>query len=158
MQKTNAMRILDKEKIVYEVREYAHNPGQAVDGITVARLTGEDPAAVFKTLVLRGAKEVYVFVLPVSAELDLKKAAKCVSEKSVSMVPVREIQALTGYVRGGCSPVGMRKRYKTIYHQSAAGLSHIMVSGGKIGLQIKVMPQDLIRVTDGTLADIEEGR
>ena len=108
--KTNVMRLLDKAKIKYEPHEYPHG-SEAVDGLTVAKLCGFDPECVFKTLVARGtSKNVYVFVIPVSSELDLKKAAKAAGEKSVEMVKVSEINALTGYIRGGCSPVGMKQR------------------------------------------------
>ena len=130
MQKTNVMRLLDQKKIPYTPHEYPHGD-EAVDGVTVARMTGLDPARVFKTLVTRGAsKRIYVFVVPVTAELELRKAAKAVGEKSVEMVRVSEINALTGYVRGGCSPLGMKKLYPTVFHESAAALESIAVSAG----------------------------
>ena len=155
-QKTNVMRVLEQKKIKYVPHEYAHG-AEAVDGVTVAKLTGLDPKKVFKTLVARGAsKAIYVFVLPVENELELKKAAKAVGEKSIEMVHVSEINALTGYVRGGCSPVGMRKQYKTVYHESAETLDSIIVSAGKIGYQIEVSPQELIRLTRGVTADITQ--
>ena len=139
------MRILDKHKISYELLTYEAK--EAVDGVTVASKIGKCTEEVFKTLVTRGAsKEIYVFVVPVEKELDLKKAAKVVKEKKIEMIPVSEINKLTGYVRGGCSPVGMKKNYQTVIHESAKNLSSFVVSGGKIGLQIEVNPVDLVKV------------
>ena len=153
-QKTNVMRVLEQKKIAYTPHEYPHGD-EAVDGLTVARITGLDPACVFKTLVTRGAsKRIYVFVIPVTAELELRKAAKAVGEKSVEMIHVSEINALTGYVRGGCSPVGMKKNYTTTYHESAAALSSIAVSAGKIGYQVELAPSDLQKLTRCTFANI----
>ena len=153
-QKTNVMRLLEQKKVAYTPHEYPHGDG-AVDGVTVARITGLDPARVFKTLVTRGAsKRIYVFVVPVTAELELRKAAKAAGEKSVEMVHVNEINALTGYVRGGCSPIGMKKKYPTIFHKSAESLESIAVSAGKIGYQVELAPSELLRLTDGRCADI----
>ena len=153
-QKTNVMRILGQKKIRYSAHEYPHGEG-AVDGVTVARMTGRDPACVFKTLVTRGAsKEIYVFVIPVAGELDLKKAAKAVGEKSVAMVHVSEINALTGYIRGGCSPIGMKKQYKTVFHSSILSQETVLVSAGKIGQQVELAPADLIALTRGSTANI----
>lgn len=153
-QKTNVMRILGQKKIKYTAHEYPHGE-DAVDGVTVARMTGRDPACVFKTLVTRGAsKGIYVFVIPVAEELDLKKAAKAVGEKSIAMVHVSEINALTGYVRGGCSPIGMKKQYKTVYHSSILSLDTVLVSAGKIGQQVELSPADLIGLTRGDTASI----
>ena len=153
-QKTNVMRILGQKKIKYTAHEYPHGE-DAVDGVTVARMTGRDPACVFKTLVTRGAsKGIYVFVIPVAEELDLKKAAKAVGEKSIAMVHVSEINALTGYVRGGCSPIGMKKQYKTVYHSSILSLETVLVSAGKIGQQVELSPADLIGLTRGDTANI----
>ena len=153
-QKTNVMRILGQKKIKYTAHEYPHGE-DAVDGVTVARMTGRDPACVFKTLVTRGAsKGIYVFVIPVAEELDLKKAAKAVGEKSIAMVHVSEINALTGYVRGGCSPIGMKKQYKTVYHSSILSLETVLVSAGRIGQQVELAPRDLIALTRGITADI----
>ena len=153
-QKTNVMRALSQKKIAYDVYEYPHGDS-AVDGVTVAALTGLDPDTVFKTLVCRGAgRNVYVFCVPVARELELKKAAAAVTEKSVSMVHVNEINALTGYVRGGCSPIGMKKQYRTVIHESALALDRIVVSAGKIGSQVSLSPQDLIRLTSAETADI----
>ena len=155
-QKTNVMRVLEQKKIPYTAHEYAHGD-EAVDGVTVAALTGLDPDRVFKTLVTRGAsKTLYVFVIPVASELSLKKAAKAVGEKSIAMIHVSEINALTGYVRGGCSPIGMKKQYKTVYHRTAETLETMAVSAGKIGYQVELSPQELIKLTRGTTADITE--
>lgn len=153
-QKTNVMRLLDQKKIKYTAREYPHTDAP-VDGVTAAALMGQEPARVFKTLVARGAsKKIYVFDIPVAAELDLKKAAKAVGEKSIAMVHVSEITALTGYVRGGCSPVGMKKLYPTVFHETAAGLDTVIVSAGRIGFQVELAPADLIGLVRGAYADI----
>ena len=152
--KTNVMRILEKEKIPYTAHEYPHG-ADAVDGVTVAKLLSQDPEHVFKTLVAVGAsKGYYVFVVPVAKELNLKKCAKAVGEKAVEMIPVKEINKITGYIRGGCSPVGMRKLFPTVFHQTAAEISTMMVSAGKIGLQIELSPNDLISLVRGKTADI----
>ena len=152
--KTNVMRILEKEKIPYEAHSYPHGK-DAVDGVTVAELTGQNPDYVFKTLVtVSNKKEYFVFVIPVARELDLKKAAKAVGAKSVEMIPVKDINKVTGYIRGGCSPVGMKKSYRTTYHITAADNPKILVSGGKIGTQIDCRPEDLVRITGGQYADI----
>lgn len=153
-QKTNVMRLLDQKKIKYTAREYPHSDAP-VDGVTAAALMGQDPARVFKTLVARGAsKKIYVFDIPAAAELDLKKAAKAVGEKSIAMVHVSEITAFTGYVRGGCSPVGMKKQYPTVFHETAAGLDTVIVSAGRIGFQVELAPADLIGLVRGAYADI----
>ena len=146
-QKTNVMRLLDQKKVAYRAHAYPHGD-DAVDGVTVAGLIGKAPECVFKTLVARGAsKSIYVFVIPVCGELDLKRAAKAAKEKSVELVHVREINALTGYIRGGCSPIGMKKQYKTFFDSSCLGLESIVVSAGKIGAQVELSPQELIRLT-----------
>lgn len=153
-QKTNVMRLLDQKKIKYTAREYPHSDAP-VDGVTAAALMGQDPARVFKTLVARGAsKKIYVFDIPAAAELDLKKAAKAVGEKSIAMVHVSEITTLTGYVRGGCSPVGMKKQYPTVFHETAAGQDTVIVSAGRIGFQVELAPADLIGLVRGAYADI----
>ena len=129
-----------------------------MDGVTVAGLIGAAPEQVFKTLVTRGAsKSIYVFVIPVAAELDLKKAARTVGEKSIAMIHVSEITALTGYVRGGCSPIGMKKQYKTVYHESALEQETIIVSAGRIGSQVELEPNALATLTRGQFADIITG-
>lgn len=153
-QKTNVMRLLEQRRIKYIAHEYPHSD-EAVDGLTVARICGQNPDQVFKTLVARGAsKTVYVFVVPVTGELDLKKAAKASGEKSIAMIHVSEINALTGYVRGGCSPVGMKKQYRTFYNISAADKPTIMVSAGKIGYQVELSPDELVSLTRGSYAEL----
>ena len=153
-QKTNVMRLLEQKKISYIPHEYPHGD-EAVDGLTVARICEQNPEQVFKTLVVRGAsKTIYVFVIPVTSELDLKKAAKASGEKSVAMIHVKEINQITGYIRGGCTPIGMKKQYQTVIHESAKKLTKMIVSGGKLGVQIELCPDDLIRVTRGTYEDI----
>lgn len=153
-QKTNVMRVLAQKKIPYTAYEYPHDEG-AVDGMTVARITGQNPDTVFKTLVCRGAsKTIYVFCIPVAAELDLKKAAKAVGEKSIAMIHVSEITAITGYVRGGCSPIGMKKLYRTTFHKSAEELETIVVSAGKIGYQVALSPEKLISLVSAKTADV----
>ena len=153
--KTNVMRVLDQKKIPYSAHSYAHEEGVAVDGVTVAQSMGQDPGRVFKTLVTRGAsKAYYVFDVPVAENLDLKKAARAVREKSVEMIHVSEITALTGYVRGGCSPIGMKKQFRTVFHETALDYDTIIVSGGKIGSQVELAPDDLLKLIRGTTADL----
>ena len=148
------MRLLDKAKIKYEPHEYPHG-SEAVDGLTVAKLCGFDPECVFKTLVARGtSKNVYVFVIPVSSELDLKKAAKAAGEKSVERVKVSEINALTGYIRGGCSPVGMKKRYPTFINESAKAKNTVYVSAGKIGSQVELEPLALAEICGAQFSEL----
>ena len=148
------MRLLAKAKINYEPHEYPHG-SEAVDGLTVAKLCGFDPECVFKTLVARGtSKNVYVFVIPVSSELDLKKAAKAAGEKSVEMVKVSEINALTGYIRGGCSPVGMKKRYPTFINESAKAKNTVYVSAGKIGSQVELEPLALAEICGAQFSEL----
>ncbi len=151
--KTNAMRMLDKGHIPYTVHEYPHGK-DAVDGITVAKLLNQNPDVVFKTLVCKGSHNHYVFVLPVSDELDLKKCAKAVGEKSVEMIAVKDLLSVTGYIRGGCSPVGMKKLFPTVFHRTAQNIPNIIVSAGKIGYQIDLSPKDLISFVQGKTDDI----
>ncbi|MGM9927061.1 MAG: Cys-tRNA(Pro) deacylase [Bacillus sp. (in: firmicutes)] len=152
--KTNAMRILDAAKVPYEMMSYEVKDGQ-IDGISVAHKIGMDPAVVYKTLVAQStSKAIYVFVIPVAAELDLKKAAAVAGEKKIEMVAVKDIQKLTGYIRGGCSPVGMSKKYPTFIQQEAAQQEIIIVSGGKIGFQIQMKPTQLAQVTSATFSDV----
>ena len=152
--KTNVMRMLDKEKVPYTPHTYDHGDG-AIDGASVAAKMGQDPARVFKTLVTQGAgKSYFVFVVPVLAELDLKKAAKSVGEKSVAMLHVADINKVTGYVRGGCSPVGMKKQYTTVFDESVLTQQKVYVSGGRIGTQVCCAPADLIRAARATTAKI----
>lgn len=153
--KTNVMRLLEQKKIAYTAHTYPHNGNEAVDGEAVARLTGQDPARVFKTLVTKGhSGGHFVFVLPVAAELNLKKAAVSVGEKSVEMIAVKELLPLTGYIRGGCSPVGMKKPFPTVLARQAEAQPRILVSGGKIGTQVELSPEDLLHITGGIYADI----
>lgn len=151
--KTNVMRILDQKKIPYIPHTYPHGE-EAVDGATVAALLGQDVNAVFKTLVTKGASGYFVFCIPVARELDLKKAAKAVGAKSVEMLPVSQLLSLTGYVRGGCSPVGMKKAFPTVFDESALSQSAIMVSAGKIGHQVEVEPKALAALVRGKFASV----
>ena len=152
--KTNAMRILEKEKIFYEMHTYDASDGH-IDGAAVAQKVGMDPSKVFKTLVTKGHSGGYfVCVLPVEHELNLKKAAKVFGEKSLEMIPVAQINAVTGYIRGGCSPIGMKKNYRTAFDSLAQQQETIVVSGGKIGFQIEAKPDDLLRACKGVYADI----
>ena len=154
-EKTNVMRVLEQKSIPYRAHTYEHEEGVAVDGATVARQLGQDPECVFQTLVARGAsKGIYVFCIPVADNLDLKKAAKAVGEKSIEMVHVKEIFSLTGYIRGGCSPLGMKKRYPTVFHETIQILDTIMVSAGKIGYQVELPPQTLLELAEGRCADV----
>ncbi|HJH62745.1 MAG TPA: Cys-tRNA(Pro) deacylase [Firmicutes bacterium] len=154
-EKTNVMRILEQKGISYTPHAYPHDGAEAPDGVTVARALGQDPAAVFKTLVTRGASGgYYVFDIPVSAALDLKKAARAVGEKSVAMLPSRELLPLTGYIHGGCSPVGMKKRFPTVFHHSCSQQDTICVSAGKVGFQVEVRPADLIALVGAATADV----
>ena len=151
--KTNAMRILDKKKISYQVNSYTCE--EFIDGVHIADKLGQPYEKSFKTLVAVGkSKEHYVFVIPVDKEIDFKKAAKVVGEKSIELVPVKEIQGLTGYIRGGCTPVGMKKLFKTILQESAKEHEEIIISGGKLGLQILLNPKDLIVVINGEYGDV----
>ncbi|MFT8313643.1 MAG: Cys-tRNA(Pro) deacylase [Clostridium sp.] len=146
--KTNAMRILDRKKIEYNIITYDSSDGK-IDGISVTNKLGEDPKVVYKTLVLQGSSNnIYVFVTPVEAEIDLKKAAVCAGEKSIKMIAVKDIMKLTRYIRGGCSPIGMKKDYKTFVNISALDINKIIVSGGKIGTQIEISTEDLAKVTN----------
>ncbi len=155
--KTNAMRMLDRGKIPYTVHTYDHRDGK-IDGPSVAAKVGIDPERVYKTLVTKGSGGGYfVFVLPVELELDLKKAARAVGEKSVAMIRVDEINKVTGYIRGGCSPVGMKKLYPTVFDRRAEGLAAIVVSGGRIGTQIEVEPAALMAAVGAKTADITAG-
>ena len=152
--KTNVMRILDKAKITYKAHTYDHSDG-AIDGAAVAEKMGQNPEQVFKTLVTKGAgRDYYVFVVPVLKELDLKKAAKSVGEKHVEMIHVKDINKVTGYIRGGCSPIGMKKQFVTVFDKSAENIETIIVSTGKIGYQIELAPKDLIELVGAKTAEI----
>lgn len=151
--KTNAMRILEKQKIPYAFQTYECS--EFVDGMDTVRNLGLDKEKVFKTLVTIGkSKDYFVFVIPVAKELDLKKAAKAVGEKSVEMIPVKDITKITGYVRGGCTSIGMKKQFPTVMHESALLHDKIWVSGGRIGLQIELAPGDLLKANGGKCEDI----
>ncbi|MCM3764111.1 Cys-tRNA(Pro) deacylase [Neobacillus niacini] len=152
--KTNAMRILDTQKVQYEVLTYENKDGK-IDGVSVAGKVGKDPKEVYKTLVTQGAsKTLYVFVVPVLEELNLKKAAKAAGEKNMEMLPMKDIQKWTGYVRGGCSPIGMKKQYKTFLDESCHALDSMVVSAGKIGMQIVLKPAHLQEVTGAVFVDV----
>jgi len=153
-QRTNVMRILDQKKIPYQEHSYPHGDS-AVDGVTVSQLIGKPVEQVFKTLVAVGvSKKNYVFVIPVAEELDLKKAAAAVREKAVSMLPVNQLLSVTGYVRGGCSPVGMKKQFQTYVHDSGNLPETIIVSAGKIGYQVELSPLQLLKLVNGRTADL----
>lgn len=152
-EKTNVMRTLEQKKIPYTAHEYPADG--AIDGVSVASFLGQDPDQVFKTLVTRGASGAYyVFDIPVAENLDLKKAAKAVGEKSVAMLPQRELLPLTGYVHGGCSPVGMKKQFTTVFHETAELFDTICVSAGKIGFQVEVSPTALMALLGAAVADV----
>lgn len=151
--KTNAMRILDTQKISYTTHTYECD--EFIDGIQIADMLGLPHEKVYKTLVTQGnSKNYYVFVIPIAEELDLKKAAKSVSEKSVTMLHAKDINAVTGYIRGGCTAIGMKKLYPTRIQADARTLEKIIVSGGKLGIQLELSPQDLAKASQAEFADI----
>ena len=152
--KTNAMRIIEKEGVKYKVHTY---DGGALSGVEVAQALGEDVDRVYKTLVTKADPgKFYVFVIPVAAELDLKKAAKAAGEKAVEMLPQKQLLPTTGYIHGGCSPVGMKKLFPTFFDSSAED-KIIFVSGGKVGMQVELACANLLKITNGKLADIARG-
>mgnify|MGYP000510787514 CR=1 FL=1 len=152
-EKTNVMRILDQNKIPYQ--QYNYLETGAISGIEVATVLKQDPNQVFKTLVTKSNKNInYVFVIPVSKELDLKKAAHAVQEKNIEMVKSRDLLSLTGYIHGGCSPIGMKKNFKTVIDESASNYLTIIFSGGKVGYQVELSLTDLSKVIDYELADL----
>lgn len=153
MTKTNAVRILDKEKVSYKIYSYDNKDG-LVDGVSVAQKIGKDVKKVYKTLVGQGKSQVYVFIIPVHKELDFKKAAKVTQEKKIELINVKDITKLTGYIRGGCSPVGMKRLYPSFIQKDSLEMDKIIVSAGKIGLQIEVNPKDLAKVIQGNFEDI----
>lgn len=151
--KTNAMRILDRNGVSYKVNTY--ECGEFIDGVHIADMLGQAYESSFKTLVTVGKSGGYfVFAIPVDKELDLKKAAKSVGEKSVELIHVKDINKVTGYIRGGCTPLGMKKQYPTVVDETAVLFDEIIISGGRIGSQIMIAPDDLIRVTGGKFEDI----
>ena len=153
-EKTNVMRILEQKKVAY--RSYCYADTDAVGGVDVARVLGQDPKQVFKTLVTTGGKtgKNIVFVIPVEAELDLKKAAKAVLEKSIEMIKQKDLLPTTGYIHGGCSPIGMKKLFETVVDETALNFDTIIFSAGKVGYQVEVSPSDLIKVIPYKTADI----
>lgn len=152
-EKTNAMRILEQKKIKYTPHSYVNT--DAVSGVEVATVLGQNQNQVFKTLVTVGkSKTNYVFVIPVAEELDLKKAAKVVGEKSIEMIKSKELLPLTGYIHGGCSPIGMKKNFRTVIDESARAFDSIIFSAGKIGYQVQVNPEDLKKIIRYEFADI----
>ena len=151
--KTNAVRILDRNKINYKLITYECD--EFIDGLHTAEKTGVPVEQSFKTLVMQGkSRKYYVFVIPIAEEVDLKIAAKTVEEKSVEMIHVKDLTAITGYVRGGCSPLGMKKQFPTVIHSSAENYSEIYISGGRIGTTIQLNPKDLASVTGAIFAPI----
>lgn len=152
-EKTNVMRVLDAKKISYE--SHAYNPDATMSGEEIAALLGEDADKVFKTLVTQGKSGAYyVFVIPVKGELDLKKAAKTSGEKAVSMIKQKDLLPLTGYVHGGCSPIGMKKHFPTFIHNTAVNYDTVFVSAGKVGFQIELAPADLISAAEITVEEL----
>lgn len=154
-EKTNVMRVLESKNIAY--LSHSYEPDQTLTGEDIAGILGEDASNVFKTLVTQGKTgQYYVFVVPVNAELDLKKAAKAAGEKSITMIKQKDLLPLTGYIHGGCSPIGMKKQFPTFIHETAKELEKIYVSAGKVGFQVELNPGELIALTRSTLADIIE--
>lgn len=153
-EKTNVMRLLEQKKIPYN--QYCYADTDAISGTDVARVLNQDPNRVFKTLVTVGGKtgQNFVFVIPVERELDLKKAAKAVGEKSIEMLKQKDLLPTTGYIHGGCSPIGMKKLFTTTFHETAANYDTIIFSAGKIGYQVEVTPSDLQKVIPYKTADI----
>lgn len=151
--KTNAMRILETKKIPYTTHTYECD--EFIDAIQIADMLSLPYEKVYKTLVTQGSsKNYYVFVIPIAEELDMKKAAKSVGEKSVTMLHVKDINTVTGYIRGGCTAIGMKKQYITRIEQAAQALDKIIVSGGKLGMQIELSPQDLANAANAEFTDI----
>ncbi len=153
--KTNVIRLLEQAKIPYQ--QYSYGDGEAISGTEVARVLGLKKEQVFKTLVTEGkSREHYVFVIPVALELNLKKAAKAVGEKSIEMIKSKELLPLTGYLHGGCSPIGMKKRFVTVLHETAAQWETIIFSAGRIGLQVEIKPEDLKKMVPYTFEDVAD--
>ena len=153
--KTNVMRLLEQKKIPYKMHDYTESG--AIAGEDVARVLGENPDEVFKTLVTVGkSKQNYVFIVPVNKELNLKKAASAVGEKSIEMIKSKDLLSLTGYVHGGCSPIGMKKQFPTVVHNTAENMENILFSGGKIGMQVEIAIKDFEKIINIRFADIVE--
>lgn len=154
-EKTNVMRFLEQKKIPYRMHDYTESG--AIAGEDVARVLDENPDEVFKTLVTVGkSKQNYVFIVPVNKELNLKKAASAVGEKSIEMIKSKDLLSLTGYVHGGCSPIGMKKQFPTIVHNSAEAMENILFSGGRIGMQVEIATKDFEKIIRIKFADIAE--
>lgn len=154
-EKTNVMRLLEQKKIPYQMHDYTESG--AIAGEDVARVLGENPDEVFKTLVTVGkSKQNYVFIVPVNKELNLKKAASAVGEKSIEMIKSKDLLGLTGYIHGGCSPIGMKKQFPTVVHNSAESMENILFSGGKIGMQVELKTDDFKKIINIKFADIAE--
>ncbi len=154
-EKTNVMRFLEQKKIPYKMHDYTESG--AIAGEDVARVLGENPDEVFKTLVTVGkSKQNYVFIVPVNKELNLKKAASAVGEKSIEMIKSKDLLPLTGYVHGGCSPIGMKKQFPTVVHNTAEAMENILFSGGKIGMQVELKVEDFRKIINIKFADIAE--
>lgn len=154
-EKTNVMRFLDKKKIPYKMHDYTESG--AIAGEDVARVLGENPDEVFKTLVTVGkTKQNYVFLVPVNKELNLKKAASVVGEKSIEMIKSKDLLGLTGYVHGGCSPIGMKKQFQTVVHNNAEFMENILFSGGRIGMQVELKTEDFKKIININFADITD--
>ncbi|MFD1204957.1 MULTISPECIES: Cys-tRNA(Pro) deacylase [Sporosarcina] len=151
--KTNAVRMLEKENIPYELMEYDVEDG-LLDGVSVAEKTGQEASTVFKTLVTMAEREFFVFIIPVAEELNLKKAAKAAGVKKLEMLPLKDLTKETGYVKGGCSAIGMKKKFPTFIDESAAELPYIIVSAGKVGLQMKLKPNDLLTAAEASFHDL----
>ena len=153
--KTNVMRLLEQKKILYKMHDYTESG--AIAGEEVARVLGENPDEVFKTLVTIGkSKQNYVFLVPVNKELNLKKAASAVGEKSIEMIKSKDLLGLTGYVHGGCSPIGMKKQFPTVVHNTAEAMENILFSGGKIGMQVELKTEDFKKIINFKFADVAE--
>lgn len=151
--KTNVMRILDKKKIPYKT--YTYETGDSIDGVSVAHKLNQPLEQVFKTLVTKGkSNQYFVFVIPVAQELNLKVAAKVVGEKAIEMIPVKDMNQVTGYIRGGCSPIGMKKQFQTVIHESAKQVETMIISGGKIGFQVELSPMDLVTLIRAKFGNI----
>ena len=154
-EKTNAMRMLDKQKVSYDILTYPIDDGE-IDGLSVAHKIEKSPEFVYKTLVAQGSnsKGYYVFVIPVQCELDLKKAAKTAKEKKIELIAVKDLLEVTGYIRGGCSPIGMKKRYPVFIDEHAQDIDKIIISAGKIGFQMEITTSQLVKVTGATLSQL----
>jgi Cys-tRNA(Pro)/Cys-tRNA(Cys) deacylase len=151
--KTNAMRALEQKNIDYQCYYY-DNSDNMIDGVTVAKMIDKSPDVVFKTIVTRSKSDIFVFVLPVNTALNLKKCAVAVNQKSIALIPIKEITALTGYIKGGCSPIGMKKTYTTVFDKLALLHDRIIFNAGKVGMQVEISSKDISRVLDVQFSDI----